>query len=147
MHAQAEGVPFILGEQAQAYHEAGLIQQIDGVWTLGRNAERMLPTTVRTLIQRRVARLPKDTKDCLADAAILGQSFSLRDLHYVRERLGSEPSAAPLLAEALSTAVAADPVQHPDGSADFSHARPDTEFAQWPHRAAAARIHGVIAKC
>ena len=31
MHAQAEGVPFILEELARAYRDAGMIQQIDGV--------------------------------------------------------------------------------------------------------------------
>src|SRR5690606_25210781 len=49
MHAQSEGVPFILAEQANAYREAGLVQQIDGVWTLARNAQRLLPSAVRTL--------------------------------------------------------------------------------------------------
>ena len=40
MHAQAEGVPFILAEQAGAYRDAGLIQQIDGVWTLALSLRR-----------------------------------------------------------------------------------------------------------
>ena len=34
MHAQAEGVPFIVEEMAHAYRDGGMIQQIDGVWTL-----------------------------------------------------------------------------------------------------------------
>ena len=36
MHAQAEGVPFIVEEMAFAYREGGMIQEIDGVWTPGR---------------------------------------------------------------------------------------------------------------
>ena len=90
MHAQAEGVPFILAEQAHAYRDAGMIQQIDGVWTLARNAERLLPSAVRTLIQRRAARLPEATRTCLAEAAVLGRSFSLHDLREVKTRLGDE---------------------------------------------------------
>ncbi len=122
MHAQAEGVPFVLGEQARAYREAGLIQQIDGVWTLGRNAERLLPSAVRTLIQRRAARLPEQTRAVLADAAILGRTFSLRDLAEVKTRLGDGTQDAESLAQGLAPAVAAGLlVQHPDDSpADYS---------------------------
>ena len=57
MHAQAEGVPFIVEEMAQAYRDGGMIQQIDGVWSLARNADRLVPSAVRTLISRRAARL------------------------------------------------------------------------------------------
>ena len=127
MHAQAEGVPFILAEQAHAYRDAGMIQQIDGVWTLARNAERLLPSAVRTLIQRRAARLPKETKSSLAEAAVLGRSFSLRDLRDVKTRLGDQTREAQPLAESLDAAVAAGLlVQHPDGSAadySFTHDR------------------------
>src|SRR5918999_6376706 len=73
MHAQAEGVAFIVEELARTYREMGLIQEIDGVWTLAKNAERLLPSAVRTLIHRRAARLPEETKRDLADAAILGR--------------------------------------------------------------------------
>jgi predicted ATPase len=59
MHAQAEGVPFILEELARTYRQAGMIQQIDGVWTLARNAERLVPSAVRTMIGRRATRLPQ----------------------------------------------------------------------------------------
>ena len=107
MHAQAEGVPFILAEQAQTYRDAGLIQQIDGTWTLGRNAERLLPSAVHPLIQRRAARLPEATRVCLAEAAVLGRSFSLRDLRDMKVRLGDEVRETQPLAEALAPAVAA----------------------------------------
>ena len=90
MHAQAEGVAFIVEELARSYRETGLIQQIDGVWTLVRNAARLLPSGVRTLIQRRAARLPAETKQNLADAAILGRSFSLKDLRWIKLHLGAD---------------------------------------------------------
>ena len=80
MHAQAEGVPFILEELARTYREAGMIQQIDGVWTLGRNADRLVPSAVRTLIQRRAARLPGRDPGGAGRRGVLGRSFSLRDL-------------------------------------------------------------------
>src|SRR5436190_562177 len=87
IHAQSEGVPFIIEELARTYREAGMVQQVDGIWTVGRNAAKLVPSAVRTLIQRRAARLPAETRSILADAAVLGRSFSLRDLSAVRSRL------------------------------------------------------------
>ena len=89
MHVQSEGVPFIVEELARTHREAGTLQQIDGVWRLGRNATRLMPSAVRTLIDRRAARLPARTRAALADAAILGRSFSLRDFRTIRERIGA----------------------------------------------------------
>jgi DNA-binding NarL/FixJ family response regulator len=122
MHAQAEGVPFVLAEQAQAYREAGLIQQIDGVWTLARNAERLMPSAVQTLIRRRGAHLSDATKDTLGEAAILGRSFSLRDLHELKLQLGEESDDVASLAESLGPAVDAGLLTElPDQSpADFT---------------------------
>ena len=84
MHAQAEGVPFIVEEMAFAYREGGMVQQIDGVWTLAGNADRLVPSAVKTLISRRAMKLPDETKALLADAAILGRRFSLQDLREVQ---------------------------------------------------------------
>jgi DNA-binding CsgD family transcriptional regulator len=124
MHGQSEGVPFILEEVAQAYRDAGMIQEIDGVWTLARNAERLVPSAVRTLIQRRAARLPVETKEPLAEAALLGRRFSLRDLQAIRTRLddGDGEGDVASLAEALAPAVAAGLlIMHPSGGpADYS---------------------------
>jgi DNA-binding NarL/FixJ family response regulator len=123
MHAQAEGVAFIVEELARTYRDTGLIQEIDGIWSLARNAERLLPSAVRTLIQRRAARLPAETKENLADAAILGRSFSLRDLRAVKLHLGdvADGCSATVLAEALAPAVQTGLlVEHPEGSpADY----------------------------
>jgi len=105
MHDQAEGVPYILAEQAHAYRDAGLIQQIDGVWTLARNAERLQPAGVRTLIQRRAASLPEATRSSLSEAAILGRSFSLRDLADLKMKLGEQKQDGHTLAELLAPAV------------------------------------------
>ena len=88
MHVQSEGVPFIVEELARTHREAGTLQQVDGEWRLGRNAAKLVPSAVRTLIDRRAARLPPGTRAVLGDAAILGRSFSLRDLRAIRERIG-----------------------------------------------------------
>lgn len=122
MHAQAEGLPFMLSEQARAYREAGLVQSIDGVWTLARNADRLLPSAVRTLIQRRSARLPEPTRIALAEAAILGRSFSLRDLADMKANLNEGGQDFAAFAEALAPAVEIGLLaQLPDGApADYS---------------------------
>src|SRR5262249_14621292 len=126
VHAQAEGVPFILEEVTHAYRDAGMIQQIDGVWTLARNAERLAPSAVQTLIQRRSGRLPEETKTALSEAAVLGRSFSLKDLQAVKVRLGDpDADAEPgRMAEALAPAVATGLLaKHPQGApADYSFA-------------------------
>jgi DNA-binding NarL/FixJ family response regulator/tetratricopeptide (TPR) repeat protein len=88
MHVQSEGVPFIVEELARTHREAGTLQQIDGVWRLGHKAAQLVPSAVRTLIDRRAARLPPRTRGALGDAAILGRSFSLRDLRAIRVRVG-----------------------------------------------------------
>jgi tetratricopeptide (TPR) repeat protein/DNA-binding CsgD family transcriptional regulator len=124
IHGQSEGVPFILEEMVHAYRDAGMIQQIDGVWTLAKNADRLAPSAVQTLIQRRSGRLPEETKASLAEAAALGRSFSLKDLQAVRTRLGEADGAVgtELMAEALRPAVAAGLLnQHQTGApADYS---------------------------
>jgi DNA-binding CsgD family transcriptional regulator len=148
VHAQAEGVPFILDEIAHAYRDAGMLQQIDGMWTLAKNAERLVPSAVRTLIQRRGARLPEEAKVSLAEGAILGRSFSLRDLAAVRTHLGNPETDPGSLAEDLAPAVATGLLTDaPDESAaDYSFAHEQVrEFAaatlSVPRRRA---IHGAI---
>jgi tetratricopeptide (TPR) repeat protein/DNA-binding CsgD family transcriptional regulator len=122
VHAQSEGVPFIIEELARTYREAGMIQQVDGVWTLSRNAAKLVPSAVRTLIQRRAARLPDDARSALADAAVLGRSFSLRDLSAIRGRLDQQEPAPGSLADALRPAVEAGLLlEQPEGSsADYT---------------------------
>ncbi|MDP9237600.1 MAG: AAA family ATPase [Chloroflexota bacterium] len=122
LHNQSEGVPFILEELTQAYRDAAMIQQLDGKWTIAKNAERLAPSSVRTLIQRRAGRLPADTKAVLAQAAVLGRSFSLKDLQALRERSGDSGADANDLAVILAPAVQAGLLsEHPDAApADYS---------------------------
>jgi len=126
MHAQSEGVPFIVEELARTHREAGTLQQIDGVWRLGRNAARLMPSAVRTLIDRRAARLPAPTKATLGEAAVLGRSFSLRDLRAIRARIGdgagtpapSQPHPGETAGSAAATTAAQAEVPGSAGGAD-----------------------------
>jgi tetratricopeptide (TPR) repeat protein len=124
MHAQAEGVPFIVEELAHAYRDAAMVQEIDGSWTLAKNAERLIPSAVRTLISRRAARVPEETKEALAEAAILGRHFSLKDLQALQVQLGEGEPTPEALDQTLAPAVRAGLlVQHTqDSPADYAFA-------------------------
>ena len=148
LHVQSEGVPFILEELTHAYRDAAMIQQIDGKWTLARNAERLAPSSVQTLIQRRSGRLPDNTKTALAEAAVLGRSFSLKDLEALRDRMGDSGMDAQGLAVTLAPAVQAGLLsEHPGGTpADYSFRHEQVrQFALGSLRAPRRRaIHAAI---
>ena len=122
MHAQSEGVPFIVEELARTHREAGTLQQHDGEWRLGRNAARLVPSAVRTLIDRRAARLPAPTRAALGDAAILGRSFSLRDLRAIRAKLdGGDDQLADDLAPAVTAGLLLQQAQGEPADYTFTH--------------------------
>jgi DNA-binding NarL/FixJ family response regulator len=150
IHGQAEGVPFIVEEIARAYREAGMLQQAADAWTLGRNAERLAPSAVRTLIQRRAAHLPVESKTALAEAALMGRNFSLKDLREVRLRIGEGGPDGDMVAlgELMSPAVAAGLLveQPEDSPADYTFPHEQVrEFAADTLAPARRReIHGAI---
>ena len=145
MQVQSEGVPFIVEELARTHREAGTLQQVDGHWKLGRNAARLVPSAVRTLIQRRAARLPASTREVLSDAAVLGRSFSLRDLRAIRSRFGGDGED---LADLLHPAVEAGLLlQHPEGDAadyTFTHVQVRDFSAGLLSTARRRQVHGAV---
>ncbi|HJR52614.1 MAG TPA: AAA family ATPase, partial [Gemmatimonadota bacterium] len=151
IHGQAEGVPFIVEEIARAYREAGMLAQGgEDTWTLGRNAERLAPSAVRTLIQRRAAHLPVKSKTALAEAALMGRNFSLKDLREVRLRIGEDGSDGDAvgLDDLMAPAVAAGLLveQPEDSPADYTFPHEQVrEFAADTLAPARRReIHGAI---
>ena len=120
------------------------------MWTLGRNAERLAPSAVRTLIQRRAAHLPVESKTALAEAALMGRNFSLKDLREVRLRIGEGGPDGDLvtLGDLMAPAVAAGLlVQQPEDSpADYTFPHEQVrEFAADTLAPARRReIHGAI---
>ncbi len=126
IHAQAEGVPFIIQELTRTYREAGLLQPIGGTWSLGRHAERLVPSAVRTLIQRRASSLPPETREMLATGAVLGRAFRIDDLCALRARRGEQTGCQPEQAfELLKPAIAAGLISEAGDEANrhltFSH--------------------------
>ena len=148
IHDQAEGVPFIVEELAKAYREAGMLRADAGVWTVAKNASRLVPSAVQTLIQRRAARLPDATRALLADAGILGRSFSLHDLRAIAERLGESAADEAELAGTLGPAITAGLlVRYPEGSAAdyaFSHEQVRDFVVASLTQQRRRQIHGVI---
>jgi DNA-binding NarL/FixJ family response regulator len=150
IHGQAEGVPFIVEEIARAYREAGMLQQTDERWTLGRNAERLAPSAVRTLIQRRAAHLPVESKTALAEAALMGRNFSLKDLREVRLRIGEGGPDGDLveLGDLMAPAVASGLlVEQPEESAadyTFPHEQVREFAADTLAPARRREVHGAI---
>ncbi|HEX5938685.1 MAG TPA: AAA family ATPase, partial [Actinomycetota bacterium] len=122
IHGQAEGVPFIVEEIARAYREAGMLQEIADTWSLARNADRLAPSAVRTLIQRRAAHLPTETKEVLAEAALLGRHFSLKDLRELRGSMGEG---------AADDAVTLGNLMTPAVASGLLHEQPETAPADY----------------
>ncbi|MGH9649674.1 MAG: ATP-binding protein, partial [Terriglobales bacterium] len=99
LHQRGEGVPFFMVEFTQAFKEARLLRQVDGIWNISMGARSPVPASVQILVERRLAQLPADTRAVLADAAILGRAFRVADL--ARVEAAEEGSLEGLLASAL----------------------------------------------
>src|SRR4051794_23679598 len=132
MHAQSEGVPFIVEELARTHRDAGTLQQLDGEWRLGRHAPPPGPSAGRTPLHPPPAGASAPTRAVLGDASILGRSFSLRDLRAIRARLGDGEDA---LADELAPAVTAGLLlqQSPGAPADYTFTHEQVrQFASSP---------------
>ncbi len=90
-HARSEGVPFFVEELARAYREAEALQLIDGTWTMTKLSGPAVPSSIQSLIERRLAQLEEECRALLADAGVLGRRFGLRDLARVLARVHGEP--------------------------------------------------------
>ncbi len=126
IHAQSEGVPFIIVELTRTYREAGLLQPIGGTWSLGRHAERLMPSAVRTLIQRRSAPLPPETREILATGAVLGRAFRIGDVCALRTRRGETTACQPehafdLLRPALAAGLISEVGEDANRHMAFAH--------------------------
>ena len=105
-HARSEGVPFFAEELARAYREAEALQLIDGTWTMTKLSGPAVPSSIQSLIERRLAQLPEECRALLTDAGVLGRRFGLGDLARMLARVQGEPERPEWqLAEALQKAV------------------------------------------
>lgn len=77
LQAHAEGNPFFALELLRSLEEEGILQQIDGVWSLGDTTRVRIPPLLRQVIERRLVRLDDEVRSLLQVAAIIGQDVSL----------------------------------------------------------------------
>jgi hypothetical protein len=151
LQARSEGVPFFIEELARAYREADALQLMDGSWTMTRLSGTAVPSSVQSLIERRLAQLSDDCRSRLADAGVLGRRFKLSDLAPVLARLMNEEQQQEWeLAEELDMAVQLGLInEEPDQSEyDFSFSHDQIRaalLADLPRRRQQA-IHGAMAE-
>jgi class 3 adenylate cyclase/tetratricopeptide (TPR) repeat protein len=106
LHSRSEGVPFFLEELTRAYREAEALQLIDGTWTLTKLSGPAVPSSIQSLVERRLAQLSEDCRSRLADAGVLGRRFRLADLARVLARIeGGAPQSELQVGEDLRNAV------------------------------------------
>jgi len=149
LHARSEGVPFFIEEFARAYREADALQLMDGTWTMTRLSGPAVPSSVQSLIERRVAQLSEDCRGLLADAGVLGRRFKLSDLAPVLAQIRREEETTEWeLAEDLEMAAQLGLlVEEPESSDyDFSFSHDQIRallLGDMPRRRQQA-IHGAI---
>ena len=103
---RSEGVPFFIEELARAYREADALQLMDGTWMMTRLSGPMVPSSIQSLIERRLAQLSEDSRGFLADAGVLGRRFKLSVLAPVLANVRREDEKPEWeLAEELDMAV------------------------------------------
>jgi class 3 adenylate cyclase/tetratricopeptide (TPR) repeat protein len=151
LHARSEGVPFFIEEFARAYREAEALQLIDGTWTMTRLSGPTVPSSVQSLIDRRLAQLDEDCRSLLADAGVLGRRFRLSDLSQVLAKVRNEsPMPEWQLAEDLERAVVLGLiVEEPEESSydySFSHDQTRAALLDSSSRQRRRAIHGAIAE-
>jgi class 3 adenylate cyclase len=150
LHARSEGVPFFTEELARAYREADALQLIDGTWTMTKLSGPAVPSSIQSLIERRLAQLDPDCRTLLADAGVLGRRFRLTDLSRVLAAVnGVEPKPAWQLGEDLVNGVNLGLIsEEPDGSPydfAFSHDQIRASLLGSLSRQRKRAIHGAIA--
>ena len=77
LEQHAEGNPLFATELLRALQEEVLLRPVDNGWTLGTLDRVVLPSFLRHVIDRRVARLGEAMRMPLAIAAVIGQEVSL----------------------------------------------------------------------
>jgi class 3 adenylate cyclase/tetratricopeptide (TPR) repeat protein len=151
LHARSEGVPFFIEELARAYRETEALQLIDGTWTMTRLSGPAVPSSIQSLVERRLAQLSDECRSGLADAGVLGRRFRLADLSRVLARIQGEPPKPDWqIGEDLQNAIDLGLIaEEPTGSRydfSFSHDQIRASLLGISSRQRVRAIHGAIAE-
>jgi class 3 adenylate cyclase/tetratricopeptide (TPR) repeat protein len=98
MLARAEGNPFFLEEVVRSLLEEGVLGREDGRVVLRRPLESVrIPVTIQDVILARVDRLPREAREALQLASVIGREFSAGLLERISEQgEGLRPTLAAL---------------------------------------------------
>lgn len=147
LHSRAEGVPFFIEEFARAYREAGVLQMIDGTWTMTQMTGPAVPASVQSLVARRVAQLNDDCRELLADAAVLGRRFRIEDLEAVIARLDDSHDRADVesgLSQAVTLGIITTLRENAEYDYAFTHDEIRSALVESRPRQRRQQIHGAI---
>ena len=101
LHGVTDGNPFFVEEVLRNLVETGAVRRQDDRWVVDRGGAMAVPDGVRDVVGRRLGRLPAQTSQLLAVAAVLGRDFHVELL----AALNDAPEER--LLDALDEAVAA----------------------------------------
>lgn len=77
---EAEGVPFFIEELVLHLQEEGALSPGSNGWQLKGMALGAIPQSVRSVVERRVDRLPVEARETLEIASVIGREFDLNTL-------------------------------------------------------------------
>jgi class 3 adenylate cyclase/tetratricopeptide (TPR) repeat protein len=119
---QAQGLPLFAVETVRSLIDRDIVQPVEGVYRLqGDVGELAAPDSLHALLAARLDTLDPNTRQLVADAAVLGTTFPAEALIAVAER--DEASVRAALAELVRRevlSVSADPLSPERGSYQFS---------------------------
>jgi DNA-binding SARP family transcriptional activator/tetratricopeptide (TPR) repeat protein len=142
---ETDGNPFFAGEIWQHLIETGEVyRRGDGRWMAGVDlrAPGKLPTSVREVIGRRIARLGEEPARTLEAAAVIGREFDLDLLARVAGQ--AEDHLIDVLDGAMRAALVSDAPERP-GRLSFSHALVEHTLYDGIAPTRRQRLHGRIA--
>ncbi|HET9258854.1 MAG TPA: AAA family ATPase [Acidimicrobiia bacterium] len=149
LHSRSEGVPFFIEELARAYREAEALQLIDGTWTMTKLSGPTVPSSIQTLVERRLAQLAPECRSHLADAGILGRRFRIGDMEQVLARVDGETKPEWEVAGYLQNAVDLGLLTERPGSGydfSFSHDQIRASLLASTPRQRRRAIHAALAQ-
>jgi predicted ATPase len=119
---QAQGIPLFAVETVRALIDRDIVQPVEGTYRLvGDIGELAVPDSLHALLAARLDTLDPDVRRLVADAAVLGSSFSAEALIAVSGR--DEPAVRTALADLVRRevlSVSADPLSPERGSYQFA---------------------------
>jgi predicted ATPase len=120
--SQAQGVPLFAVETIRSLIDRDIIQPLEGAYRLtGNIGELAVPDSLHALLAARLDALDPDVRRLIADAAVLGTTFSAEALIAVSRQ--DEPSVRAELAELVRREVliiSAEPLSPERGSYEFA---------------------------